>query len=113
MFLIGVALYIASLGLYALFVDSTLPLPRWPEVHDLDDLKNNLVSVAIAVLAVLFPREAVAWDGSATSSPSGRRSLLWWSPSPCFSPRRGSEGPDAPVSTARGRGGPLPLGRTP
>jgi len=62
-FLIGVALYITSLGLYALFVDSTLPLPRWLEVHDLDDLKNNLVSVVIAVLAVLFLREAVAWDG--------------------------------------------------
>jgi len=63
-FLIGVALYITSLGLYALFVDSTLPLPRWLEVHDLDDLKDNLISLVIAVLAVLFLREAVAWDGS-------------------------------------------------
>src|SRR5262245_23485520 len=62
-FLIGIALYITSLGLYVLFVDSTLPLPRWLQVHDLDDLKNNLVSVVIAVLAVLFLREAVAWDG--------------------------------------------------
>src|SRR5262245_6299354 len=62
-FLIGVALYITSLGLYALFVDSTLPLPRWLEVDDLDDLKNILVSVVIAVLAVLFLHEAVAWDG--------------------------------------------------
>jgi len=62
-FLIGVALYITSLGLYALFVDSTLPLPRWLQVSDLDDLKNNLVSVVIAVLAVLFLHEAVAWDG--------------------------------------------------
>ena len=63
-FLIGIALYSTSLGMYALFVDSTLPLPRWLAVHDLDDLKNNLVSVVIAVLAVLFLREAVAWDGS-------------------------------------------------
>lgn len=63
-FLIGIALYITSLGMYALFVDSSLPLPRWLEVHDLDDLKSNLVSVVIAVLAVLFLREAVAWDGS-------------------------------------------------
>src|SRR5262245_46909329 len=63
-FLIGVALYITGLGLYALFVDSTLPLPRWLEVHDLDDLKDNLISLVIAVLAVLFLREAVAWDGS-------------------------------------------------
>lgn len=62
-FLISIAVYMISLGLYALFVDSTLPLPRWLEVHDLDDLKNNLVSIVIAVLAVLFLRVAVAWDG--------------------------------------------------
>jgi uncharacterized membrane protein YqhA len=63
-FLIAIAAYITSLGLYALFVDDTLPLPRWLQVHDLEDLKKNLVSVVIAVLAVLFLREAVAWDGS-------------------------------------------------
>src|SRR5262245_1593910 len=62
-FLIAIAIYIISLGLYALFVDDTLPLPRWLEVHSLEDLKENLVSVVIAVLAVLFLREAVAWDG--------------------------------------------------
>ena len=63
-FLIAIAAYITSLGFYALFVDDRLPLPRWMEIRDLDDLKNNLVSVIIAVLAVLFLREAVAWDGS-------------------------------------------------
>jgi uncharacterized membrane protein YqhA len=61
-FLIAIALYIISLGLYALFVDDTLPMPRWLEVHDLEDLKANLVSIVIAVLAVLFLREAVAWE---------------------------------------------------
>jgi uncharacterized membrane protein YqhA len=63
-FLIAIAVYITSLGLYALFVDSTLPMPPWLKVNDLEDLKNNLVSVVIAVLAVLFLGEAVAWDGS-------------------------------------------------
>jgi uncharacterized membrane protein YqhA len=63
-FLIAIAVYITSLGLYTLFVDSTLPMPRWLKVDDLEDLKNNLVSVVIAVLAVLFLGEAVAWDGS-------------------------------------------------
>ncbi|HQR52722.1 MAG TPA: YqhA family protein [Burkholderiales bacterium] len=62
-FLIAIAVYIISLGLYALFIDDKLPLPRWLEVHDLEDLKANLVSIVIAVLAVLFLREAVAWDG--------------------------------------------------
>ena len=62
-FLIAIAVYIISLGLYTLFVDDALPLPRWLQIHDLDDLKNNLVSVVIALLAVLFLREAMAWDG--------------------------------------------------
>lgn len=63
-FLIAIAVYITSLGIFALFVDDTLPLPAWLKFHDLDDLKSNLVSVVIAVLAVLFLREAVAWDGT-------------------------------------------------
>jgi uncharacterized membrane protein YqhA len=62
-FLIGIVAYIICLGLYALFVDDSLPLPRWLEIHDLDDLKNHLVSIVIAVLAVLFLREAVARAG--------------------------------------------------
>ncbi|HMA73142.1 MAG TPA: YqhA family protein [Xanthobacteraceae bacterium] len=43
--------------------DDTQPLPRWLEIHDLDDLKNHLVSIVIAVLAVLFLREPVARAG--------------------------------------------------
>ncbi|CAL1242014.1 YqhA family protein [Candidatus Methylocalor cossyra] len=63
-FLIAIAAYVTSLGLYLLFVDDTVPLPKWLVIHNLDDLKYNLVSVVIAVLAVLFLREAVIWDGS-------------------------------------------------
>lgn len=58
-FLIAVVAYITSLGLYALFVDETLPLPRWLVVRDLEDLKGHLLSVIIAVLAVLFLQEIV------------------------------------------------------
>jgi uncharacterized membrane protein YqhA len=36
-----------------------LPLPRWLKINNLDDLKRHLVSIIIAVLAVLFLREAV------------------------------------------------------
>ncbi|MBC8750887.1 MULTISPECIES: YqhA family protein [Paraburkholderia] len=63
-FLIAIAVYIISIGLYSLFIDDKLPLPKWLEVHNLEDLKGNLVSVVIAVLAVLFLREAVVWDGT-------------------------------------------------
>jgi uncharacterized membrane protein YqhA len=61
-FLIAIAMYMMSLSLYALFVDEKLPLPRWLKVSDLEDLKANLVSIVIAVLAVLFLRQAVAWE---------------------------------------------------
>ncbi len=63
LFLLSVVMLIIGLGLYALFVDDTLPLPRWLEIHDLDDLKAKLISVVIAVLAVLFLGEVVKWDG--------------------------------------------------
>jgi uncharacterized membrane protein YqhA len=61
-FLIAIVAYIISLGLYVLFVDDTLPRPRWLTFNDLDDLKDNLLSVIVAVLAVLFLREAIARD---------------------------------------------------
>ncbi len=63
-FLIAIAVYIISLGLYVLFIDNSLRLPGWLVFRDLEDLKGNLVSIVIAVLAVLFLREAVSWDGS-------------------------------------------------
>ena len=63
-FLIAIAVYIISLGLHVLFVDERAPLPRWLRIDDLEDLKTSLVSIVIAVLAVLFLREAVAWDGT-------------------------------------------------
>lgn len=63
-FLIGIAVYMISLGLYVLFIDSELRLPKWLKFRDLEDLKGNLISIVIAVLAVLFLREAVSWDGT-------------------------------------------------
>ena len=63
-FLIAIVMYIMSLGLHKLFIDDTLPLPRWLSIRNLEDLKNHLIGVVIAVLGVLFLREAVAWDGS-------------------------------------------------
>lgn len=63
-FLIAIALYVISLGLYTLFIDDRIVLPKWLVIQSLEDLKHNLVSIVIAVLAVLFLREAVAWDGS-------------------------------------------------
>jgi uncharacterized membrane protein YqhA len=62
-FLIAIGMYMISISLYTLFVDDTLPLPPWLVVPNLEAVKANLVSIVIAVLAVLFLREAVAWTG--------------------------------------------------
>lgn len=62
-FLIGIVLFIFSLGLYVLFIDDRLPRPAWLEIRDLDDLEAQLVSVVIAALSVIFLGHVVQWDG--------------------------------------------------
>ena len=62
-FLIAIVAQMIGLGLYKLFIDSELPLPAWLKIYNLDDLKSHLASSVIAVLSVLFMREAVGWDG--------------------------------------------------
>lgn len=61
-FLISIAAYVMSLSLYALFVDGGVPMPAWLQVNDLEDLKANLISIVIAVLGVLFLRQAISWE---------------------------------------------------
>lgn len=63
-FLIAIAVYIIGIGLYKLFIDDDIPLPKWLKINNFEDLKSSLISIVIAVLAVLFLREAVSWDGS-------------------------------------------------
>ncbi len=63
MFLLGTVLYVIAMGLYELFIDDTLVLPKWLEIHDLDDLKDKLIGVVIVVLGVLFLGHAITWDG--------------------------------------------------
>jgi len=61
--LLGVVMYIIALGLYELFIDDTIPVPDWLEIHTLDDLKNKLISVVIVVMGVDFLKQVVTWDG--------------------------------------------------
>lgn len=62
-FLISTVMYVIAFGLYELFIDDQVPVPTWLEIHNLDDLKQNLLSVIIAVLGVLFLGQVVSWDG--------------------------------------------------
>ena len=53
-FLLAIVLYIMSIGLYSLFIDSKIKLPASLEVQTLDELKEKLVSVIAVVMGVYF-----------------------------------------------------------
>jgi uncharacterized membrane protein YqhA len=63
LFLLAIALYLISLGLYELFIDDTIAVPKWLVIHNLDDLEEKLVGVIIIVMGVLFLGKLVGWDG--------------------------------------------------
>lgn len=64
LFLLATVLYVIGVGLYELFIDDTLTLPKWLEIHNLDDLKYNLIGVVIVVLGVVFLGQVITWDGA-------------------------------------------------
>lgn len=52
--LLGTVLLVIGYGLYELFIDSELEVPKWLQVRDLDDLKSKLIGVVVAIIAVVF-----------------------------------------------------------
>jgi uncharacterized membrane protein YqhA len=62
-FLLGTALYIIALGLYELFVDDSLPMPKWLVIATFEDLKEKLIGVIIVLLGVSYLGTAVTWTG--------------------------------------------------
>jgi uncharacterized membrane protein YqhA len=64
MILLGMVLYIVSLGLYQLFIDPSLSVPSWLRVADLADLKRDLINVTVVLLGVSFLGEVVNWNGT-------------------------------------------------
>jgi uncharacterized membrane protein YqhA len=69
--LLGTVLYIVALGLYQLFIDQNLTLPRWLKVNDLTDLKRDLIGVVVVLLGVSFLGEVVNWEGENDILPLG------------------------------------------
>lgn len=63
LFLLATVVQVVSLGLYQLYFNQDLELPRWLKINDLDDLKSKLVGVSITVLAVFFLGKAITWSG--------------------------------------------------
>ena len=62
-FLLATLCYVVALGLYELFIDSSIPVPEWLQIRSLDDLKNKLLGVVVTLLGVLFLGQIVTWDG--------------------------------------------------
>jgi uncharacterized membrane protein YqhA len=69
LFLVGATLMIAAFGFYDLFIagidagGSSLRLPAWLKMHDLNDLKARVISMVILVAAVSFVDVAVESNG--------------------------------------------------
>ena len=53
-FLLATVLLVIGYGLYELFVDSEVTLPKWLQIRSLDDLKTKLIGVTVAILGVVF-----------------------------------------------------------
>lgn len=75
-FLLATVLYIIALGLYELFIDDSVPVPHWLQIHTLDDLKDKLIGVIIVVLGVGFLGQFVSWDGQTNLLVSGGGAAL-------------------------------------
>ncbi len=50
--------------LIVIFIDESLPTPKWLMITSLDDLKTRLLGVVVVLLAVTFLGEEVNWNGS-------------------------------------------------
>jgi len=61
LFLLATVVQVVSLGLYQLYFNQDLHLPKWLKIETLDDLKSKLVGVTITVLAVYFLGRALTW----------------------------------------------------
>lgn len=54
LFLLAIVLVIIALGLYQLFIDQRISLPRWLNTTSLETLKIRLLVVIVVLLAVIF-----------------------------------------------------------
>ncbi|MEL6140723.1 MAG: YqhA family protein [Bacteroidota bacterium] len=61
--LLSFSIFIASVGIYELFVSPIRDLPKWLQVDNLDALKSMLLKVVIVVMGISFMGRVVTWNG--------------------------------------------------
>ena len=69
--LLATILQVVAFGLYALFIDSDLPVPAWLRTGDVDDLKFKLAGIVVVMLGVLFLEEVIHWSSDRDLMPLG------------------------------------------
>ena len=74
--LLGTVLYIVALGLYQLFIDHNLALPRWLKVNDLTDLKRDLIGVVVVLARCQLPGRSRELGGRQQRAPARRRNRV-------------------------------------
>lgn len=71
LYLIATVFYIVSVGLFQLFIDQNITVPEWMRITSVDDLKNEMLRLAVVVLTIDFLGEVVGWSGDASILPLG------------------------------------------
>ena len=69
--LLAAILQVAAVGLYSLFIDSTVPVPRWLRATDVGDLKHRLGGIVVIMLGVLFLEQVIHWGSERDLLPLG------------------------------------------
>lgn len=69
--LLATILQVVAFGLYALFIDNEVPVPRWLRTGDVDDLKFKLAGIVVVMLGVLFLEEVIHWSSDRDLMPMG------------------------------------------
>ena len=59
--LVSTVLYVIAVGLYQLFVNQSLRLPRWLQTEGVGDLEKRLAGMVVTVLAVMFVTQVLQW----------------------------------------------------
>ncbi len=70
-FLLVTVLHVVAIGLYQLYIQDNIPVPRWLRVDSIDDLKVTLSGVVILVLAVSFVGRTMVGDATQNLLVSG------------------------------------------
>lgn len=57
--LLATILEVVAIGLYSLFIDSDIPVPKWLRTDDVDALKSRLAGIIVVMLGVLFLEQVI------------------------------------------------------